>query len=255
MHKGKNRLLVDKWSISGWRQQDTNQPWFSLTNERRSGSYRNTSYLGWWLPRRSDNWADPGEWGYLPYMDLLLYFLDQKVLSRITKSLFWLTYQSSRVSPTVHLHHLPLELWYMLWGEHGDMLSWPPFKDSLSSCWKCSVGKLKSPAPPGAVYVHSPSRGRYDSLANGRVKTTLESPHHSRPPCGQLRSSGQCYSVLSRFIPPDSTMLTPRAPLIYTPSLNSIWVCILENQPACIRKHSSIWGGFLFENYWLHTDL
>ena len=90
----------------------------------------------WWLPRRGDNWADSGEWGYPSCMDLL-YFLDQRVLRRITKSLFWLTYQSSRVSSTVHPQHLPLELWYMLWGEIGDVLSWPPFKDSLSSCWKC----------------------------------------------------------------------------------------------------------------------
>ena len=64
-------------------------------------------------------------------------FLDYRVLTRITKSLFWLTHQSSSVFPTVHPHHLPLELWYMLWGKHGDVLSWPPFKDSLSSCWKC----------------------------------------------------------------------------------------------------------------------
>ena len=117
------------------------------------------------------------------------------------------------------------------------------------------VGKFKPPAPPRAAYVHYSSRGRYDSLASGHVRTTLESPHHSRPPCGQLRPSGQCSSALSRFIPPDSTVLTPRAPLIHIPALNSIRVYILENQPACIRKHSSIWGGFLFENHWLHTYL
>ena len=116
------------------------------------------------------------------------------------------------------------------------------------------VGKFKPPAPPGAAYVHCPSRGRYGSLASGRVKTTLESHHHSRPPCGQLRSSDQCSSAVSHFILLDSTVLTPRVPLIHIPALNSIRVCILENQPATyIRKHSRIRGGFLFENYWLHT--
>lgn len=110
------------------------------------------------------------------------------------------------------------------------------------------VGKFKPPAPLRAAYVHYPSRGRYDSLASGRVRTTLESPHHSRPPCGQLRSSGQCSSALSHFIPPDSTVLTPRATLIHIPALNSIRVCIPESQPATrIRKYSSIWGGFLLK--------
>ena len=84
------------------------------------------------------------------------------------------------------------------------------------------VGKFKPPGPPGAAYVHYPSRGGMTSLASGRVRTTLENPHHSRPPCGQLRSSGQCSSALSRFVPPDSTVLTPRVPLIHIPALNSI---------------------------------
>ena len=118
------------------------------------------------------------------------------------------------------------------------------------------VGKFKPPAPPGAAYVHYPSRERYGSLASGHVRTTLKGHHHSRPPCGQLRSSGQCSSALSHFVPPDSTVLTPRVPLIHIPTLNTIRVCILENQPAVyIRKHSSTQGRYLFENYWLHTYL
>ena len=55
-------------------------------------------------------------------------------------------------------------------------------------------------------------------------------------------------SALPCFFPPDSTVLTPRAPLIHIPALNSIRVCIPENQPAThIRKPSSIWGGFLLK--------
>ena len=118
------------------------------------------------------------------------------------------------------------------------------------------VGKFKPPASPEAAYVHCPSRWRYDSLTSGCVRTTLKSHHHSRPPCGQLKSSGQCSSALSHFVPPDSTVLTPRAPLIHIPTLNSIQVCIRENQPATyIRKHYSTQVGYLFENYWLHTYL
>ena len=192
--------------------------------------------------------------GCLPYM-VLLYFLDQRVLRRITKSPFSLTHKSSRVSSTVHAHHLPLELWYTLWGEHGDMLSWPPFKDSLSSCWKCCqwASLNHQPLREQPMCTTHPGGGMtaWPVDVSGQPP---ESPHHSRP--GQLRSSGQCSSVLSHFIPPDSTVLTPRAPLIHIPTLNSIWVCIQENQPAThIRKHSSTQGGYLFENYWLHTYL
>ena len=136
VHNGKNRALVYRWSISGWWQRDITKVWLSLTHERCSGYYRNTSYLGWWLilmwlPRRGDNWADPGEWGYLPYMDLLLYFLDQRVFRRITESSFCLKHQSSSVSPTVHPHHLPLELWYM---PRGDMEMCCPDLPSGTHC-------------------------------------------------------------------------------------------------------------------------
>ena len=45
-------------------------------------------------------------------------------------------------------------------------------------------------------------------------------------------------------------VLIPRPSLIIIPTLNSIWVCISEDQPAtCIKTHSSVWGGLLFENY------
>ena len=63
-------------------------------------------------------------------------FSDHRALKRITKSSFWLTHWSPRVSPTAHPHHLPLELWHVPW-RPGDMLFWPPFKDSPLSCWKC----------------------------------------------------------------------------------------------------------------------
>ena len=75
---------------------------------------------------------------------------------------------------------------------------------------------------------------------------------HSKLSWGQLRSSGKWSSLilpsaLPCFFPPDSTVLIPRATLIQIPALNSIRVCIPENQPATrIRKHSIIWEDF----YW-----
>ena len=73
------------------------------------------------LPRRCDNWADPTEWGLLPYMDFLLYFLNHRVLRKISYSVILVKHQSPRVSVTVHTHHLPLELWHTHEG-HADVL-------------------------------------------------------------------------------------------------------------------------------------
>ena len=118
------------------------------------------------------------------------------------------------------------------------------------------VGNLKHQAA-----CSDPSRWRYKDLAIGCVRTTLKGHLHSGRPMGSAKVIGYCSSLilpsaLSRFFPPDSTVLTPRATLIKIPALNSIWVCIPENQPAtCIRKHSSTHGGLLFENYWLHMYL
>ena len=147
-------------------------------------------------------------------------------------------------------------------GEHGDVLSWPPFKDFLSNCCKCCQWATLNHQPLwGQPMCNDPSRERYKVLASGRVRTTLKGHHHSRSTRGQLRSSGQWCSLilpsaLPCFFPLDSTVLTPRAPLIHIPALNSIRVSMSENQPETrIRKHSSTQGGFLFENYWLHTYL
>ena len=157
---GKNRALVYKWSISGWWQWDTNQVWFSLTNERCWEYYRNMSYLGWWLILRwrGDNWTNPWEWGFLSYMDLFPYFLDQKAVRRIIKSSFDL-HISQEFPPQ---YTLITHLW------------------SCDTChgrtWKCAVltslqilvvkllkelpvGKFKPPAPLGATCVHWPIQG------------------------------------------------------------------------------------------------
>ena len=97
-------------------------------------------------------------------------FFDHKIVRRITKSPFLLTHQS-RVFPTVHPHHLPLELWYMLWGEHGDVLSWPPFKDFLSNCCKCYQWATLNHQPLwGQPMCNGPSRERYKVLASGCVR-------------------------------------------------------------------------------------
>ena len=108
------------------------------------------------LPRRGDNWADPTEWGLLPYMDFLLYFLNHRLLRRISYSVILVKHQSPRVSITVHTHHLPLELWHMPWGAcrcavqtslHG--LTAQPLEVLL-------VGNLKPPAALGAAFVQWP---------------------------------------------------------------------------------------------------
>ena len=160
-------------------------------------------------------------------------------------------------SVTVHPHHQPLELWNMLWG-HGDVLSRPPFKDSLPSCWKCCQWATLNHQPLwGQPLCNDPSRGRYKGLVIGHVRTTLKSHLHSELPWGHLRSPGQCSSLifasaLSLLIPP---MLMLGAPLINIPVLNSIWV--QPREPICnqYKKNPSIWGGFLFDNYYVFTYL
>ena len=260
VHNGKNRALVYRRSISGWWQRDTKKVWLSLTHERFSGYYRNTSYLGWWLilrwlPRRGDTWTDPREWGYLLYIDLLLYFLDQRVWGESLSHNFDLHISHQEFSPRVHPHPLPLDLWHKLW-RHGDVLSWSPFENSLSSYCKCCKWALW-----GSFYAMTHPWGgimAWPVDVSGQPWRAIFTPD---PSWGQLRLSGQWSSLilpspLPCFFPPDSTMLTPRAPLIHIPALSSIWVCIPENQLAiCIRKHFSTQGGVLFENYWLHMSL
>ena len=193
-------------------------------------------------------------------MDLLLYFLDQRAVRRITKSSFWLTRQSLRVYPIVYPHHLPLKLWHMLWGDMEVCCPDLPSR-TLRSCWLCCQWATLSHQPLWGQHVcNDPSRWRHKVLASGHFRTTMKGHLHSRPPWDQLRSSGQCSSLILPSalpcpIPPDSIVLVPRAALIHIPALNS-WVCIPENQPATpIRKHSSTQGGSLFENYWLYTYL
>ena len=139
-------------------------------------------------------------------------------------------------------------------GEHGDVLSWPPFKSLLSSSWKCCQWITLNHQPLwGQPKCNDPSRWRYKGLVIECVRTTLKGHRHSKLSWGQLRSSGQWSSLilpsaLPCFFPPDSTVLTPRASPIHIPALNSIQVCIPESQPAThIRKHSSIRGGLLLK--------
>ena len=184
-HNGKNRALVYKWSISGWWQWHTNQVWFSLTNERCWECYRNMSYLGWWLILRwrGDNWTNPWEWGFLSYMDLFPYFLDQKAVRRIIKSSFWLTHQSSFPHSTPSLPTSGAVIHAM--GGHGDVLSWPPFKDLLSNCWKsCQWASLNHQPLWGQPVCTDPSREGHKGLASGYVRTILKGHHHSRPTRG-----------------------------------------------------------------------
>ena len=142
-------------------------------------------------------------------------------------------------------------------GGHGDKLFRPPFKDSFPTCWGCCQWATLNHKPA----CNDPSRWRYKDLAIGCVRTTLMGLLHSRCPMGSVKVIQPVIQLdlsfcLSCFFPPDSTVLIPRAPLINIPALNSIWVCISDNQPAtCIRKYSSTQEGLLFENYWLHMYL
>ena len=137
---------------------------------------------------------------------------------------------------------------------HGDVLSWPPFKYLLStSCKCCQWATLNYQPLWGQPACNDPYRWRYTGLVIGCIRTTLKGHHHSKLPWSQLRLSGQWSSLilptaLPCFFPPDSTVWTLRATPMHIQALNSIWVCIPENQPATrIRKHSSIWGGLLLK--------
>ena len=204
------------------------------------------------LPRRGDNWADPTEWGFLPYMDFLLYFLNHRVLRRISYSVILVKHQSPRVSVTMHTHHLPLELWHMPWGAcrcavqtslHG--LIAQPLEVLL-------VGNLKPPAPLGTASVQWPIR----CMTAWPVDMSQQSQRVITPelPWGQLRSSGQCsslifFSALSHFFPLDSTSADPNGTL-NTYANTELHPRLHVREPICsmYQKTFSSWPGFLFEN-------
>ena len=97
---------------------------------------------------------------------------------------------------------------------------------------------------------NDPSKWMYDGLASGYV-TTIPKGHHTRAPVG---SANVIWPVLQLdFFPlpyPISSLLIPQvliltAPLIHMPILNSIQVCMSENQPVtCVKKHSVLGQDF-----------
>ena len=103
-------------------------------------------------------------------------------------------------------------------GGNGDMLSWPPFRDSLCSSYKCCQWEtLNHQTLWGQPVCNDPSGRRCKGLVIGCVRTTLKGHRHSKLPWSQLRSSVQGSSLilpsaLPCFFPLDSTVLTPRAP-------------------------------------------
>ena len=113
------------------------------------------------------------------------------------------------------------------------MLFRPPFKDSLSSCWGCCQWATLN----HQAACNDPSRWRYKDWPLDVLGQPWRAIFIPDAPWDQLKSSSQWSSLifpsaLSRFFPPDSTVLIPRAALINIPALNSNWVCIPENQPV-----------------------
>ena len=136
---------------------------------------------------------------------------------------------------TVDSNHLPLELWYMAWGDMETCCPEFPSRIHCSTALETlPVGNLKIPTPLGADCVQWPIQARHKGLASGHVRTTLKGHLHSRH---NMESAKVIWSViqLNVFLCPNLSslilqMLSLRAPLIHVPTLKSVWVCIPENR-------------------------
>ena len=93
-------------------------------------------------------------------------------------------------------------------GGHGNTLPWPPFKDFLSSCWKCCQWATLNHQPLwGQLLCNDPSRWRYKGLVTGRVRITLKSHLLFRAPMGTSKVTWPVFQLnfFLRSIPSDST--------------------------------------------------
>ena len=139
-------------------------------------------------------------------------------------------------------------------GGHGDVLSWPPFRDSLSSSWKCCQWETLNHQPLwGQSTCKDPSGWRYKGLIIGCVRTTLRGHLHSRPPWSQLRSSGPVIQLdpslcLILFLPSWFYSVDPKGTPDTHPS-TKLHPSLHPREPACnmYQKIFQYWGGFLLK--------
>ena len=102
-----------------------------------------------WLPRIGDNWAENED--ISPTWTFSSVFLDKRALKRITKSSFWLKFNSPRVFPIVYPHHLPLELRHMLWGDMETRCPDLPSGTHCPAAGNAASEQLKLPALHGGI--------------------------------------------------------------------------------------------------------
>ena len=212
------------------------------------------------FPKRSDNWADPTEWGFLPYMDFLLYFLNHRVLRRISYSVILVKHQSPRVSVTVYPHHLPLELWHTPWRACRCAVQTPLHGLVAQPLEVLLVGNLKLSGLSGRSLCTMTQPGGCMKAWPVGMSQQSQRVITSELPWGQLGSSGQCSnlifsSALSHFFRLDSTSADPNGTL-NTHANTELYPSLHVREPTCnmYQKTFSSCTGFLFENtVYTHT--
>lgn len=185
-------------------------------------------------------------------------FSDHRALKRITKSSFWLHTSVTKSFPlSTSSSPTPLELWHVPW-RPGNVLFWPPFKDSPLVARKCcqwAIFTLQSLEGPAC---NDPSKWgikawSVDMLHNPEGPSSL-SPHRV--------SQGHLAHDPAWFFPllyPVSSLLIPQVliltiPLINIPTPNSIWVYIQKKQSVTyIKKFQNLGRIFIWKFLVIHV--